>query len=301
MLFLLCFFGMVHLQVMDLNELVVMALGLKAETEKKEKEMDIVVCIKQVPEVAEAELEIDRNGSEIEREDLVMGINEWDNYAVEEAIRIKEAHGGTVVAVTLGDEDAEDVLRRALAMGADKAILIDEEGFEGSDAFGIARGLYAVVKDLPYDLILTGAQASDDGWAQVGLILAELLNVPFASLAMDITIDGNAVIVHRELESNQQEKDELSLPALITVQTGINDPRYVSIMGIRKVRNIEIRETDCEELGLAETEIGSEGSSVASRTLSLPSAGERAEMLTGTLNEICEKTAQIIRDKGGID
>lgn len=263
--------------------------------------MDIVVCVKQVPEVAEAELEIAGDGSEIDREDLVMDINEWDNYAVEEAIRLKEIHGGTVTAVTIGDEDAEDVLRRALAMGADEAILIHEEGFKGSDAFGIARGLCAVIKNLPYDLILTGAQASDDGWAQVGLILAELLNVPFASLVMDIAVNGDAVVVHRELESNTEEKDALSLPALITVQTGINDPRYVSIMGIRKVRNIEIRETDCEELGLSETQIGSEGSSVASRTLSLPSAGEGAEILTGTLNEICEKTAQIIRDRGGIE
>ena len=263
--------------------------------------MDIVACIKQVPEVAEAELEIGRDGSEIDREDLVMDINEWDNYAVEEAVRLKESHGGKVTVVTLGDEDAEDVLRRALAMGADEAILIDEEGFEGSDAFGVAKGLYRVVKDLSYDLILTGAQASDNGWAQVGLILAEWLGLPFASLAMDIVINGDKVIVHRELESNTQEKSELSLPALITVQTGINDPRYVSIMGIRKVRNIEIRETDCEKLGLSETEIGSEGSSVTSRTLSLPSSGEGAEMLTGTLNEICEKTAQIIRDKGGID
>ncbi|HDZ23488.1 MAG: electron transfer flavoprotein subunit beta [Thermoplasmata archaeon] len=263
--------------------------------------MNIVVCIKQVPEVAEAELEIDKSGSEIDTEDLVMDINEWDNYAVEEAIRLKEAHGGTVTVVTLGDEDAEDVLRRALAMGADEAILIDEEGFEESDAFGIAKGLYRVVKDLPYDLVLTGAQASDDGWAQVGLILAEWLGLPFASLVMDIVIDGENAIVHRELESNTQEKNEMSLPALITVQTGINDPRYVSIMGIRKVRRIEIRETGYEELGLAETEIGSEASCVASRELSLPSAGEGAEILSGTLNEICEKTAQIIRDRGGID
>lgn len=262
--------------------------------------MNIVVCIKQVPEVAEAELEIDSDGSEIDRQGLVMDINEWDNYAVEEAIRIRETHGGRVTVITLGDKDAEDVLRRALAMGADEAILIDEEGFEASDAFGIAKGLYTMVKDLPYDLILTGAQASDDGWAQVGLILAEWLGLSFASLAMGIAVKGDKVIVHRELESNTQEKNELSLPALITVQTGINDPRYVSIMGIRKVRNIEIRETDCEELGLPETEIGSEGSSVDSRMLSLPSAGEGAQMLTGALNEICEKMAQIIRDKGRI-
>jgi electron transfer flavoprotein beta subunit len=262
--------------------------------------MNIIVCVKQVPEVAEAELEINKQGSGIDTEDLVMGINEWDNYAAEQAVLIKERHGGSVTVVTLGDEDSEDVLRRALAMGADEALLIDERGFEGSDAFGIARGLYRAVKDLPYDLILMGAQASDDGWAQVGLILAEWLDLPFASLAVNVQINGDLVSVHRELESNTQEKVELSLPALITVQTGINDPRYVSIMGIRKVRNIQVRETYYEDLGLSESEIGSKGSSVASRTLSLPSGGERAEILTGTLNDICEKTAQIIRDRGGM-
>lgn len=263
--------------------------------------MNIVVCVKQVPEVAEAELTIDPSGSEIDREDLVMGINEWDNYAVEEAIRIKETHGGKVTVITLGDEDAEDVLRRSLAMGADEAVLIDEAGFEHSDAFGIARGLSGVIKNLPFDLVLTGAQASDDGWAQVGLITAELLNLPFASLAVGVAVSGNTVQVLRELESSMQEKVELPLPALVTIQTGINDPRYVSIMGIRKVRNIEIHETNCAELGLPESEIGAQGSSVVSRTLLIPSPGEGAEILTGTLDEICEKTARIIRDRGGID
>ncbi len=262
--------------------------------------MNIIVCVKQVPEVAEAELEINKEGTGIDTEDLVMGINEWDNYAVEEAVLLKERHGGSVTVVTLGDEGSEDVLRRALAMGADEAVLIDDQGFKGSDAFGIARGIYGAVKDLPYDLILTGAQASDDGWAQVGPILAEWLDLPFASLAVDLQVNGDLVSVHRELESNTQEKVELSMPGVITVQTGINDPRYVSVMGIRKVRNIRIRETDHGELGLSKDEIGSGGSNVVSRTLFLPTGGEGAEMLTGTLNDICEKTAQIIRDRGGV-
>jgi electron transfer flavoprotein beta subunit len=263
--------------------------------------MNIVVCVKQVPEVADAELEINKEGTRIEREDLVMDINEWDNYAVEEAVRIKEAYGGTVTVVTLGDEDSEDVLRRALAMGADEAILIDEEGFEASDATGIAKGLFRAIRDLSFDLLLTGVQSADDGWGQVGLILAEFLNIPYASMAIGVEIEGGRAIVLRELESNTQEKVELPLPAVLTVQTGINDPRYVSIMGIRKVRNIEIKETRAQELGLSEDEIGANGSSIASRNLSLPPVGEGAEILTGSLGEICEKTAQIIRDKGGVE
>ena len=263
--------------------------------------MNIVVCIKQVPEVADADLDINKEGTKIDKEDLVMGINEWDNYAVEEAVRLKEIHGGNVTVVTLGDEDSEDVLRRALAMGADEAILIDEEGFEASDATGIARGLRRAIQDIPFDLLLTGVQSSDDGWGQVGLILAELLSLPYASLVVGIEIEDGKAIVHRELESNTQEKLELPLPAVITIQTGINDPRYVSIMGIRKVRNIEIKETDAEDLGLSEDEIGAEGSIMESIKLSLPVVGEGAEILTGSLNEICEKTAQIIRDKGGVE
>lgn len=262
--------------------------------------MNVVVCVKQVPEVTDAELEINKEGIGILKEDLEFDINEWDNYAVEEAVRIKEAHGGKVIVITLGDEDSEDVLRVALAMGADEAIRIDEEAFELSDAAGIAQGLYHVIRDLSFDLLLTGAQSSDYGWGQVGPILAELLGLPYASLVVGIEIDEGKMIVHRELESNTQEKVEIPLPAVLTIQTGINNPRYVSIMGIQKVRKIEIKETDSDELGLSEEEIGLMGSCVASQELSLPAVGEGAKILTGSLNEICEKTAQIIRDKAGV-
>ncbi len=262
--------------------------------------MNIVVCVKQVPEVTDAQLEINADGTEILKEDLEFDINEWDNYAVEEAVRLKEAHGGKVTVVTLGDEDAEDVLRTALAMGADEAIRIDEEGFKFSDAKGIAKGLYRAVRDLPFDLLLTGAQSSDDGWAQVGPMLAELLALPYASLVVGIEVGEGRITVNRELESNTQERVELPLPAALTIQTGINNPRYVSIMGIQKVRRIEITETNASEMGLNETEIGTQGSGVASQRLSPPPVGEGAQILSGSLDEICEKTAQIIRDKGGV-
>ena len=261
--------------------------------------MNIVVCVKQVPEVTDAELEVNKEGTDIDREDLEFDINEWDNYAVEEAVRLKEAHGGKVTVVTLGDEDSEDVMRQALAMGADEALRIESEDFEGSDAMGIARGLYGVLKDLSFDLVLTGVQESDDGWGQVGLMLAEFLELPHAALVVGIEMGEGKATVLRELESNTQEKVEVPLPALFTIQTGINNPRYVSITGIRSVRKIEIRETDAEHLGLSEEEIGPEGSSVAAYRFSLPPVGQGAEILEGTLEEICEKTARIIRDKGG--
>lgn len=262
--------------------------------------MDIVVCVKQVPEVTDADLEVTRDGRGIDTEDLEMDINEWDNYAVEEAVRIKESLGGKVTVITLGGEDSEDVLRHALAMGADDAILIDGEDFELSDALGIARGLHGAVKDLSFDLLMTGVQSADEGWGQVGGILAELLDLPYASLVVGVEPGTGEVTVLRELESNTQEKVVLPLPAVLTIQTGINVPRYVSIMGIQKVRKIEIKETDAEDLGLEEDEIGAEGSCIASKTFSLPPVGEGAEILEGSMDVICDKAAQIIRDKGGV-
>lgn len=262
--------------------------------------MDIAVCIKQIPEVTDAELEVNKQGRAIYLEDLEFDINEWDNYAVEEAVRLKEAHGGKVTVITLGDEDSEDVLRQALAMGADEAVRIEAEDFESSDAAGIARGLQQVLKNLSFDLVLTGVQGSDDGWGQVGPMLAEFLGLPHAALVVGIEMGEGRATVVRELESNTLERVEIPLPALLTIQTGINNPRYVSITGIRSVRKMEIRETDAEELGLSEAEIGQEGSCVRTRQLSPPPVGEGAEMLQGSLDEICEKTAQIIRNKGGV-
>ncbi len=262
--------------------------------------MDIVLCIKQVPDVTEADLKIDKEGKDIIKDDLEMSINEWDNYAVEEAVRLKEKHGGKITVITLGDEDSEDVLRRALAMGADEAIRIDEEGFENSDPRGIALGLYHVIKELNFDLILTGAQSSDMGWAQVGVRLAEMLNIPYATLAMGIEVADGKLIVKRELESNTFEKVELALPALVTVQTGINEPRYVSIMGIRRVRKLKIDERSIDELDISEDEVGEKGSIIESAKLMFPPEGEGAEILQGSLDEVCEKLAQIIKEKGGL-
>ena len=146
--------------------------------------MDIAVCIKQVADAAEAELELD--GDDIDLDDLVLTLNEWDAFAIEAAVRIKERQGGTVTILTLGDDEAEDVLRRALAMGGDAAIRIDGDDFADSDAAGIARGLAATLADRPFDLILTGAQSADTGWGQVGPMLAELLGLPWATVAVHI-------------------------------------------------------------------------------------------------------------------
>ncbi len=262
--------------------------------------MDIVVCVKRVPDTSEAEVVIAKDGRTIEAKDLVFDINEWDKYAVEEAVRLKGKHGGSVIVVTVGAEETEDTLRRCLATGADSAVRLTDGTFDGSDASALARILYRVVNDLKFDLVLTGAQASDDGYGQVGPTLAEFLGIPHATLVTHIEIMNGKAKVHRELEGGLEEVVEIRLPSLLTIQTGINEPRYVSIMGVRKAAKKEIKTLDLKELGLKEEEVGEPGSKVKQERLFLPPVTKEAEILQGNPDEVATKLARILKDKGGL-
>lgn len=262
--------------------------------------MEILVCVKRVPDPAENEIEINSEGTDIERDDLVFSVNEWDNYAVEEAIQIKDKVGGSVTVVTVGDEEDEEVLRREMAMGADKGILVADDAIEGSDGKAIAKLLKAEVEKGNYDLILTGAQA-DDGAGQVGGMLAAMLDLPFASLVNYIeVIDDQTLKVGREIEGGNQEISEIALPCVLSIQTGINEPRYVGIRGIRKVAGVEIPEHDLAELGLSEDEVGSAAAKVKRVDYFIPETGEGAEILEGDMEEIAEKLVELLKAKGGI-
>ncbi len=260
--------------------------------------MKILVLVKNVPEVAEAELAIDQGALELE--DLEMVVNEWDNYAVEEAVRLSEASGGEVHLMTLGNEDDEDVLRRGLAMGAHGASHLCDEAFQGSDPATVAKVFAAAVKDGGFDLILTGVQSADLGQASTGVLLAQELGLPHATMAIALEPKGGEVMVTRELENNTSEKVALPLPALVTVQSGINQPRYVSIMGIRKVRGVSIARIEAGDLGLAPQALGAAASMVATQTLALPPVGQGAQMLSGNLDSLCDQAAAILREKGGL-
>ena len=260
--------------------------------------MDIVVCVKRVPDTAEAELSIDKSGKDVRKDDLVFDINEWDNYAVEEAILLKEKLGGTVTAVTLGSEDDEEVLRRCLALGADNAIRLDDPAFSGSDGHSTAIALAAAVKAMPYDLILTGAQASDDGYGQVGATIAEILGIPHATLVTNVEVEGNVVRARRELEAGLEEIVEVKLPAVLTIQTGINEPRYVSIAGIRRVARREIPTKGVGDLGLRPEEVGSAGARIEVEGMSLPEASQKGEILQGSVDSVTEQLVGIFASKG---
>lgn len=261
--------------------------------------MDIIVCIKKVPEVAEIDLQVDQTGKGIQEEGLVFAVNDWDNYAVEEAVRMKEKHGGKVTAITVGSEESEDVVRRALALGADEAVVVTDPQAEGSDAYAIAKILAAAIKDIPYDIILTGALADDDGCAQVGATLAELLGIPHATLVTAIEIEEKQVKVKRELEGGLEEELVVATPALFTIQSGINEPRYVSIMGIRKVAKIEVATRDLGALGLSPDQVGSAGSFITVEKIFPPPAGEGAQILEGSPDEVATKMMDIFQ-KGGV-
>lgn len=260
--------------------------------------MDVIVCVKHVPETAEAELKIDASGKAVEKTGLVYDINEWDDYALEEAVRIREKQGGSVTAITIGPDDSDSTLRKCLARGADKAIRLADPKFEGSDGYAIAKILHSVIKTMQYDLVLTGMQAGDDGSAMVGPILAQLLGIPHATMVKKLELGTGTAKANRELEGGLEEQVEVKLPALFSVQTGINEPRYVSIMGIRKAMQKEIKIMSLADTGLSENDVGLAGSWLKIEKLYVPPVEKQAEFLKGTPDEMAARIAEILKAKG---
>ncbi len=262
--------------------------------------MEILVCVKRVPDTSENEIEVNSDGTDIERDDLVYSVNEWDNYAVEEAIQIRDKVGGTVTVVTVGDDESEEVLRREMAMGADNGILLSDDAFEGSDGKGIASLLKAEIEKGKFDLILTGAQA-DAGAGQVGGMVAAMLDLPYASLVNKLeVIDDSKIKVGREIEGGNQEMNEIDLPCVLSIQTGINEPRYVGIRGIRKVASVEIPVHGAGDLGIAPETVGEAGAKVKRMDYFVADMGEGAEILEGSTDEIVGKLIEMLKTKGGI-
>jgi electron transfer flavoprotein beta subunit len=207
--------------------------------------------------------------------------------------------GGSVTVVTVGDDESEEVLRREMAMGADSGILLTDDAFEGSDGKGIATLLKAAVEKGKYDLILTGAQA-DDGAGQVGGMLAAMLDYPYASLVNKVEVDGDKLKVGREIEGGNQEMNEISLPCVLSIQTGINEPRYVGIRGIRKVASVDIPELGAGDLGVDASAVGDAAAKVKRLDYFVPELGEGAEMLEGSTEEIIAKLIEHLKAKGGL-
>jgi electron transfer flavoprotein beta subunit len=256
--------------------------------------MDMIVCVKRVPHTQEVDLVIDPQKNDIKKDMLAHVMNEWDIYAIEEAIQLKEKFGGTVTVITLGTEDDEEVLRRCLAMGADRAVLIDSED-RSLDSYVISKILHTMIQRFEFDLVMTGVQADDDNSGAIGSMLAEHLGLAHASVVTAVEPKGDEATIRIELEGGMEEVSKIRLPALLTIQTGINEPRYVSIMGIRKAAKKELKVVTLKELGLADSDL-----SLRTRVeeVFLPSEKEGAQIIAGDPTSVAEEIIQILKEKG---
>ncbi len=212
--------------------------------------MKIIVAIKQVPE-RDAQVRINSAGKWIEEADLQYAMNESDAYALEEALQLKEKHGGEVIVLSAGPERVGTTIREALAKGADRAIHIEADDLNQRDALGAAQLLAAAVKQESPDLILTGLQSDDLGYGQTGVIMAEVLGLPHASLILHVEKTDSGLTVKRELEEGWFQNIELPLPAVLMIQSGGTKLRYATLMGIKKAKTKEFRKIAAADLGQA--------------------------------------------------
>ena len=252
--------------------------------------MKILVCMKQVPQ-KDAPLKLNEAGTWI-REDVSYEVNEPDAFALEEALRQKEKHGGEVVAITAGPARAQQVLREALAKGADRAIHLEDNGFVALDAYNVARAFAAAVKDEQFDLIFTGLQSDDYGFAQTGVILAQLLNWPHATIIMQIEKTDAGIKVKRELEAGFFQFVDMPLPAVLTIQSGINKLRYATLIGIKQAKNKPMRKVAMADV---QSEIG--GNMQKIERMYIPQKTKKTEYLEGSAGEIAKKLVDKLRNE----
>ena len=202
--------------------------------------MKIAVCVKQVV-TREWPLRVDEARTWVQDRDASFEMNEPDAYALEEALRLKERHGGEVVVCSAGPARAAQVVREALARGADRAIRVEGDGLAAADASMVAGALAAAIRDEGFDLVLTGLQSDDQGFAQTGVVLAELLGIPHATIIMEVQVAEGRLRVKRELEGGWFQWVSMPTPALLTIQSGINQLRYATLKGIMAAKRKEVR------------------------------------------------------------
>jgi electron transfer flavoprotein beta subunit len=248
--------------------------------------MKIAVCIKQVV-TREWQLRVNESGTWIRDNDASFELNEPDAYALEEALRLKEQHGGEVVVCSAGPARASQVVREALARGADRAVHVESDALATADAFTIAEVLAAAVREEKFDLILTGLQSDDQGFGQVGVVLAEKLGMPHATIIMEVQVADGGLRVKRELEGGWFQWMNLPLPALLTIQSGINQLRYATLKGIMAAKKKEIRKVA--------PQAASEPSQRILRVY-FPEKGKKTQMISGSAGDAAKELITKLRD-----
>jgi len=250
--------------------------------------LNVAVCIKQVP-AKDAPLAIAEGSAWIREADIGFEMNEPDRFALEEALRLKEKHGGEVVAISMGPERVKSTIKEALAKGADRGIYVADDKFFQLDPLAAARSLAAAIAKEKFDLILTGLQSDDHGFGQTGVLLAELLGLPHATIIMQIEVANGRMKLKRELEAGWFQWVELPLPAVLSIQSGINKVRYATLKGIMAAKKKEITTISRESLGVA-----SELTQRVER-IYVPQKTKKTEFLTGTPKEAAAKLVEKLK------
>ncbi len=248
--------------------------------------MKIAVCLKQVP-TRDWQPRVNDARTWVRDAEAAFELNEPDAYAIEEALRLKEKHGGEVVVCSAGPARVAQALREALARGADRAIHVESDDLVTADAIAVAGALAAAMRDEAFDLILTGLQSDDQGFAQTGVALAELLGVPAATIIMEVAVDGASVRVKRELEGGWFQWVTLPLPAVLTIQSGINQLRYATLKGIMAAKKKEIRRV----------EPGAVASALEIVNLYAPEKKKQTELLGGSPADAAKALVRKLREE----
>ena len=250
--------------------------------------MKVVVCVKQIAQLGD-EVEFTEDERDVDPDFVDFALNEWDSYATEEALQLVERAGeGEVVVVSVGDEDVEDAMRRALAMGAERGIRVWGDELAGAEPITVARALADIVREESPDLVLCGVQSSDSVQAATGVALAELLGLPRVAVVTKVSLGEGTATVHRELEGGLLDVVEVDTPCVLTIQTGINEPRYATLRAIKQAEQkpIEVREPG---------DLGEPASRV--RRMFVPPKGEGAEMLDGGPSEIAARIKELVEER----
>jgi electron transfer flavoprotein beta subunit len=258
--------------------------------------MKIMVCLKQVPH-QDARLDVRPDGSWIQEDNIKFEINSYDTYALEEALRAKDAGGAEVLVVSIGPDRVSQALRTALGMGADRAIHVKDPATEGSDALGIAKILAAVAKQESPDLIFTGFMSDDANFAAAPPMLAQLLGMPHTTAAVHINRKQGSLEVDREVEGGAHEVVELKTPCLVSVQTGINQVRYASLKGIMAAKKKPLDVKTAADLGVA-GQVGAGAAKVKVTKIAPPPKGDRAEIVQGTTDQVVASLVNKIKELG---
>jgi electron transfer flavoprotein beta subunit len=253
--------------------------------------MKIAVCIKQVP-TREWQPRLNDNKTWIREQDASFEMNEPDAYALEESLRLKEKHGGEVVVCSAGPSRVAQVIREALARGADRAIHVEDDGLASADAFVTGGALAAAMKDEQFDLVLTGLQSDDQGFAQVGVILAERLGLPHATIVMEVQVPSTTTLkVKRELEGGWFQWVTMPLPAALTIQSGINQLRYATLKGIMAAKKKEIRKM---------TPSASSAPTQKIVSLYVPEKGKKTQIIAGSPAEAAKELVRKLREEARV-